>query len=80
MLLPQVQCDEGSAGGSVQDLQEPCSSGVATLGAETDITTPHVDTPLSEGRAGACALKKNKTAQGGGMGVEAGTRQGLLNW
>ena len=55
-------------GGSVPHLQEPCSSGVATLRAETDTTMPRVDTARSEGRAVACALKKNKAAQGGGVG------------
>ena len=80
VYAPTSNTEEAEVERFYEDLQEPCSYGVATLRAETDITMPHVDTPLSEGRAGACALKKNKTAQGGGMGVEASTRQGLLNW
>ena len=39
--------------------------------AETGINTPQRDTKLREGRDVVCALKKNKTAQGGRMGMKS---------
>lgn len=51
--------------------QVPCFLGVYILLAETGINTLQRDTKLRECRDVVCALKKNKTAQGGRVGMQS---------